>query len=133
MSVVKLSNGKSSAVMLRYLVYEREVKVGHDIEPKRYLAFDSLGLQDIKRIEAAWRMTRQSFGKDSQLRYHHASISLDSSDAKSRHMKDSELVHYGKSFMERFAPGHDYAIAIHRIPSTPTSISYGTPLTTKAA
>lgn len=100
--------------MLRYLVHEREIKVGHDIEPKRYLAFDSLGLQDIKRIEAAWRMTRQSFGKDSQLRYHHASISLDPSDAKSRHMKNSELVNYGKSFMERFAPGHDYAIAIHR-------------------
>ena len=118
MSVVKLSNGKNSGVMLRYLVHENErdieIKLSPEIERKRYIAYDSLGLRDAKKIESAWKMTRETFGKNNQIKYHHAAISLNPADSKSSLIKDSELIEYGKSFMERFASGHDYAIAIHR-------------------
>ena len=110
MSIVKLSNGKSSAAMLNYLDCS---KSGVDRED-RELVFSSLSGQNIFEIEDGFRMTRELHVKQGGVEYHHASLALDPDSASTPSMDDSKLINLAKDFVESFAPGHDYAVFIHR-------------------
>lgn len=116
--IIKLGSGKSSASLMRYLVDgKRQIERGEVREPDlehRQLVYDSLGIGDVRGIEHAFRSVREAWNKTDGVRVHHASISMNPGDPKARSMTDEALVELGKDFMERHAPGHDYAIFIHR-------------------
>ena len=80
----------------------------------RELAFSSLGVQSIHEVEDAFRLTRELHVKQGGVEYHHASLALDPDSALTPSMDDSKLTNLAKDFVESFAPGHDYAVFIHR-------------------
>ena len=116
--IIKLGSGKSSAVMMRYLIDgRRQLEQGEIREPdleQRHLIYDSLGAGDVKAIESAFRATREVWNKNDGVRVHHASISMNPGDPAARSMSDDALTRLGRDFMERHAPGYDYALFIHR-------------------
>lgn len=116
--IIKLGSGKSSGGLLRYLEEgKRQVEMGEVREPDlehRHMAYNSLGADDIRELERMFRATREVWNKNDGVRVHHASISMNPGDPVARGMTDDALVELGKDFMERHAPGHDYAIFIHR-------------------
>ena len=107
MSVVKLSNGSSSAAMGVYLAGKSE-------QEERYLSFSSLPAADHFELEESFKLTRELHSKNSGLQYHHASLSLDPGDPKSHGITDQKLTSMAKEFVEKFAPDHDFGIFIHR-------------------
>lgn len=116
--IIKLGSGKSSAGLLRYLKNgKNQVEMGVVLEPDleyRHMAYNSLGASDVVGLERMFRATREVWSKNDGVRIHHASVSMNPGDSKARSMTDEALVELGKGFMERHAPGHDYAIFIHR-------------------
>ncbi len=116
--IIKLGSGKSSGGLLRYLEQgKRQVEMGEVLEPElehRHMAYNSLGADDIQGLERMFRATREVWNKNDGVRVHHASISMNPGDPVARSMTDEALVELGKDFMSRHAPGHDYAIFIHR-------------------
>ena len=80
----------------------------------RELVFSSLGGQNIHEIEDAFRLTRELYIKQGGVEYHHASLALDPDSSLTPSMDDSKLTNLAKDFVESFAPGHDYAVFIHR-------------------
>lgn len=107
MSVIKLSNGSSSAAMGAYLASKSE-------EQERYLSFSSLPAEDHFELEENFKLTRELHGKNSGLQYHHASLSLNPKDPNSHAVTDKKLTLMAKDFVEKFAPNHDFGIFIHR-------------------
>ncbi len=116
--IIKLGSGKSSGGLMRYLEQgKRQVEIGEMREPDlehRNMAYNSLGATDIKGLERMFRATREVWSKNDGVKVHHASVSMNPGDPVARSMTDEALVELGKNFMERHAPGHDYAIFIHR-------------------
>jgi len=114
MSIIKLSSGKSSAAMIKYCSVGKN---NRDVESpiQRCTAWtNSLGLEKPEHIEDAWSLTRSGFGKNDGIQYHHASLSLDPSDKATAKMSDTKLLKMAEGFVQKHAPGHDYAIFIHR-------------------
>ena len=112
--ILKVSSGKSAAVMLRYCAEkERGNETGNKIE-RSTAESNSLGCKTTQEIRDAWALTRQSWNKDDGIRYHHASLSLDPKDHRAREITDKELLAMGEKFADNWAPGHDYAVYVHR-------------------
>lgn len=112
--ILKVSSGRSAAVMLRYCAEKEGVTKEGDKTERCTAQSNSLGLEDIGDVRDAWAVTRQSWDKDTEIRYHHASLSLDPRDPKARDLSDEQLLRMGESFAEKWAPGHDHAVFVHR-------------------
>ena len=92
-------------------------KTHSGIEPpgERYTAWtNSLGLEKPEQLESAWSLTREGFGKNNGIQYHHASLSLDPFDEKTKTISDTKLLKMAETFVKKHAPDYDYAIFIHR-------------------
>ncbi len=100
MPVTKLSSGRSSAVMLRYLTRENE-------EGSRVRALGgNVSGRDWRSVEREFRLTRDQFGARDGIRYHHASLSLDPKDMGTLRGADGspdypKLVAFGEQWAHR--------------------------------
>lgn len=100
MPVTKLSSGRSSAVMLRYLTRENE-------EGTRVRAIGgNVSGDDWRSAEQEFRLTREQYGAEKGIRYHHASLSFDPKDLGGLAGADGvpdyrKLVAFGEQWAER--------------------------------
>lgn len=100
MPISKVSNGHSSAVMLRYLTRENE-------EGSRVQAMGgNLSGRDWRSAEMEFRLTRDQFSARDGVRYHHASLSFDPKDLGSLRGTDGapdyeKLVAFGELWAHR--------------------------------
>ena len=109
MSVMKLSNGKSSKVMMQYLSMT-EFKG----EEKCVAWRSNVPVGSIPELERSWELTRTVHGKHGGREYHHASISVDPKSKRGMSLSNEELLEMGEKFAEKFSRGHDYAVFVHR-------------------
>ena len=68
---------------------------------------NSLGLEKPEQVESAWSLTREGFGKTDGTQYHHASLSLDPFDEKTKTISDTKLLKMAETFVKKHAPDHD--------------------------
>ncbi|MFW7382388.1 MAG: relaxase/mobilization nuclease domain-containing protein [Oligoflexus sp.] len=116
MAIIKPSAGRSSAAMMHYLLGGKSKRSPEVDTEKRYLAYDSEGFDNHWDIEKNWKAVRDSEGiryrdpeRQAKLRaYAHFSIS-----AKEQ-LSDKQWIEIGKEFAERYAPGHQFSLYIHR-------------------
>ncbi|RYZ92181.1 MAG: hypothetical protein EOP06_05030 [Proteobacteria bacterium] len=113
MTTVKLLSGKSSKRTLHYLGTPKRGLKEHDNE-LRYLAYDSLGMGSNAAIENGFEGIRRIHNKLGGVESHHASINFNPADSVASRQTDEELIAYGNHFIAQHAPGHEYAIYIHR-------------------
>jgi len=113
-SIIKLSSGKSSIAMIKYCSMGKLQQKKEIITERCTTWTNSLGLEKPEQLEDAWSITREGFGKNGGIQYHHASLSLDPSDKMTSKISDDELTKMAESFVIKHAPGHDYAVFIHR-------------------
>lgn len=114
MPITKLSSGRSSAVMLRYLTKENE-------EGTRVRALGgNVSGDDWRSAEREFRLTREQFGAQEGIRYHHASLSMDAKDMGTLSGPDGapdyrQLVAFGEQWAERngISERHQVLVVAH--------------------
>ena len=114
MPITKLSSGRSSAVMLRYLTKENEEGIR-----VRALGGNVSG-DDWRSAEREFRLTREQFGAQEGIRYHHASLSMDAKDMGTLSGADGapdypKLVAFGEQWTERngISERHQVLVVAH--------------------
>ncbi len=114
MPVTKLSSGRSSAVMLRYLTRENE-------EGTRVRALGgNVSGDDWRSAEREFKLTREQFGVRDGIRYHHASLSMDPKDLGTLAAPDGSpnyrgMVAFGEQWAERngISERHQVLVVAH--------------------
>lgn len=102
--------------MLKYLenpeAKKEDVAAGR--EEKCTAWFDSLGAKHWREVRDNWDMTRRQHNKEGGREYYHCVFSINPNDPRAATITDDELLDIGRSYVERWAPGHDFAIYVHR-------------------
>ena len=112
MSILKLRSGNNALGMLRYCY---EDKKEQSADTQRCTDFiNSYSFDNIEDVSLAWRMERQGCGKENGRQYYHATLSVNPDDPRASTIRNRELRDMGERFVKEFAPGHSYAVFVHR-------------------